>query len=78
MNLPDPVPPPPEPKWYVKLWNVVKRERSVGIGLLGTILLAIQSGIADGTVKKWYDAVPLLVGVVTRFFVTPTNDPRPD
>jgi hypothetical protein len=78
MNFPDPVPPPPEPKWYQKLWYNIKRERAVLIGLLGSVLMAIQSGIADGTVKRWQDAIPLLVGIITRFFVTPTNDPRPD
>lgn len=76
MNLPDPVPDPPEPKWTEKLWYKIKRERAVLIGLLVTVLLAIQSGIADGTIKKWEDLIPLGVGILTRFFVTPANEPK--
>lgn len=59
-----------------RLWRAVLRERAVLMGLALAVLEAAQSGqITRAT------AVPVLAGIVLRFFVTPYERPvlrRPD
>ena len=54
-----------------RLWEIIKHEPAIVIGLLGTIVLAIESGIADGSLRDWRDFIPLVLGILTRFFVSP-------
>jgi len=49
-------------------------EPAVWIGAVVTALLAVQDELADGSLD-WAVLIPVLVGVITRFFVAPAEDP---
>ena len=59
-----------------RLWHAITRERAVLTGLALAVLEAYQAGqITKAT------AVPVIAGIVLRFFVTPYDRPaarRPD
>lgn len=47
----------------------MKREPALIIGLLIAILTAVEQGLSTGV--TWSAMAPLIVGAITRFFVTP-------
>lgn len=53
----------------VRLWRAITRERAVLTG----IALAILEAVSRGEVTK-ATAVPVIAGIVLRFFVTPSNE----
>lgn len=50
----------------------LKREPAVLLGLLAAILTGIAALITDGTLS-WETAVPLVLGIITRAFVSPAT-----
>lgn len=55
------------------LWHAITRERAVLTGLALAILEAVQAGqITKAT------AIPVIAGIVLRFFVTPYDRNAPD
>jgi hypothetical protein len=55
----------------------VKREPAVLAAVFGAIFTGIGSLMTDGDLS-WATAVPLVVGIVTRHFVTPANGAEAD
>jgi heme A synthase len=54
------------------IWVRIKREPAVVLGLVATVALtAAQVSSGDLT---WEAAVPLVVGAITRQFVSPVSD----
>jgi hypothetical protein len=52
----------------------IKHEPAVLIGLVVAVLVAIQAALAVGTPLTPAALVPVVVGVVIRFFVTPAHE----
>lgn len=55
---------------------IFKREPAVLIGLLISILTVIGQALSSDL--TWAAAIPLIVGIVTRFFVSPAGDIPPE
>jgi hypothetical protein len=51
--------------------TLIKREPAVLIGLLASVLVVVQQVVAGSL--TWSAAVPVVVGIVTRFFVSPAT-----
>lgn len=54
----------------------LKREPAVLLGALASLLMVLSAAIVDAGATDWETAVPVVVSVVIRQFVTPTADPR--
>lgn len=52
----------------------IKHNPAVVVGLVAAVLVALQAALAAGTPLTWPALVPVVVGVVTRFFVTPAHE----
>lgn len=50
----------------------IKREPAVLAAFVGAILTGVGQLVSDGTLS-WATVVPLIVGIVTRHFVTPAT-----
>ena len=48
----------------------IKREPAVVTAFIGAVLVGVGGLVSDGTIS-WATAVPLVVGIATRHFVTP-------
>jgi len=58
--------------------NRIKREPAILLGLLAAILTGVAALITDETLS-WETAVPLVLGIITRAFVSPaTSAPLED
>ena len=56
----------------------IKREPAILLGLLAAILTGVAALITDETLS-WETAVPLVLGIITRAFVSPaTSAPLED
>lgn len=52
-----------------------KKFPAITIGLLITVLTAIQSQVAANGSLSWHDLIPLLTGLLTHLFVSPAANP---
>lgn len=50
----------------------IKREPAILLGLAAAILTGVAALITDGTLS-WETAVPLVLGIITRAFVSPAT-----
>lgn len=52
--------------------SIIKQEPAVLIGLLITVLTVVAQVLSGDL--TWAAAVPLIVGIITRFFVSPAGN----
>jgi type IV secretory pathway VirB2 component (pilin) len=53
---------------------IIRREPAVLLGLAAAICTGIAALITDGTLS-WETAVPVVLGIITRAFVSPASPP---
>ncbi len=54
------------------MFDRIRNEPAVLIGLGASLAVVLQAELADGSVE-WEALVPLVAGIVTRFFVSPAK-----
>lgn len=57
------------------LKGLLAGEPAVVVGAVATILVEAQQALQAGHPANWQAAVPILAGIVIRFFVTPASNP---
>ena len=56
--------------------TIIRREPAVLLGLLAAICTGLAALITDGTLS-WETAVPVVLGIITRAFVSPATIETP-